>query len=74
MKPVIDHGFDHGMWSLVDVVSHLEAVIAQHPDPETRQQMHQEFKSVERSLASSLIPMLRDFEQRYESEPEVLDD
>lgn len=66
MKPVIDYGFADGMWSIVDVVSHLEAAIAQHPDPAARKQMHAEYKQLEASLLQGFLPMLRDFDHAVE--------
>ena len=67
MKPVIDYGFAEGMWSIVDVVSHLEAVIAQHPDPETRKRMHADYKRLEATTLLSFLPMLKEYTERLDA-------
>ena len=66
MKPVIDYGFAEGMWSIVDVVSHLEAAIAQHPDPAERNRMHADYKQLEAALLHGFLPMLREFDRAVE--------
>lgn len=66
MKPVIDYDFADGMWSIVDVVSHLEAAIAQHPDPEMRKQMHADYKRLEGVVLQHFLPMLKDYDERVE--------
>lgn len=67
MKPVIDYGFAEGMWSIVDVVSHLEAAIAQHPDPETRKRMHDEYKRLEATTLLVFLPMLKEYTEQLDA-------
>ena len=67
MKPVIDYGFAEGMWSIADVAMHIEAAIAQHPDPVVRNQMHAEFKKFEANAIRACLPMLHEIDRAVEN-------
>jgi hypothetical protein len=63
MRPVVDYGMNlpDNLWGLADALSHIYAVIAQHPDATRRVEMLDQCKDMERLCAISLIPMLEKF-------------
>mgnify|MGYP006289572057 FL=1 len=73
MKAVVDYGFEQGMWSIADVMAHLDAVIAQTPDERLRGKMKQRCKEFEAVLIGMSLPMLREFEKIAEVAHEVND-
>lgn len=50
-------GMPSGMWGLVDIVSHIEALLAQHPDASYRARLFARYQETAVRLAAELMPL-----------------
>lgn len=53
---------EHGLWGVVDAISHVEAAIAQHPDASRRDELKRELMRLETEHSKPFISFLAGIE------------